>query len=357
VLTIWRHYSARFLRAFLASLAILALMLTAVDAMLHLAALFEEADSPRAALRFLFERAAGAYAEFLIPISAFAAAFWCAGTAALSREVLALKAGGVSPLAALAPVVALALLLGSAHAELVERTGVPAAAALAARRNPNAGDAFVRAGGVWFHAGRVVYSAGTVDEASGVVRDIRVYERDAAGRLVRTIHARRGARLAPQRWEFEDAWVRELEPGAPAQPPRERREARVVLELASDRSPQLRKSELPGLARDELRAYAAQRGDESSGDARVALANRESGPWAVPLFAAVAIPLALRSEERRSLARAAAQGAALVVAYLIARDVGSSFAASDAALASAFPWLTLAAVAAFGLLKLARISR
>ena len=357
MLTIWRHYSARFLRAFVASLAILALMLIAVDAMLHLAALFEEATTPRAALRFLFERAAGAYVEFLIPIATFAAAFWCAGTAALSREALALKAGGVSPLAALAPVVLLALPLSSVHTELVERAGVPAAAALAARRNPGAGDALVQAGGLWFHAGRVVYSAGSVDEASGAVREIRVYERDADGRLVRTIHAQRGVRLAPQRWQFEDAWVRELDPSAFVQPPRERREARVVLELASDRSPQLRRSELPGLAREELRAYAAQRAEDSSGEARVALANRESGPWAVPLFAAIAIPLALRSEERRSLARAAAQGAALVVGYLLARDIGSSFAAREPALASAFPWLTFGCVAAFGLYKLARISR
>jgi lipopolysaccharide export LptBFGC system permease protein LptF len=357
VLTIWRHYSARFLRAFVTSLAILALMLVAVDAMLHLAALFEEAETPRAAIRFLFERAAGAYAEFVIPFAAFAAAFWCAGTAALSREVLALKAGGVSPLAALAPVVLLALLLSSAHAQLVERAGVPAAAALATRKNPGSGDTLVQSGGLWFHVGRVVYSAGSVDGASGAVRDIRVYERNAEGRLVRTIHAQRGVRLAPQRWEFEDAWVRELDPEALTQPPRERREARVVLELASDRSPQLRASELPGLAREELRAHAAQRAGDAAGFARVALANRESGPWAVPLFAAVAIPLALRSEERRSLARAAAQGAALVVGYVLARDVGSSFAAREPALAGLFPWLTLAAVAAFGLLKLARVSR
>jgi lipopolysaccharide export LptBFGC system permease protein LptF len=333
-------------------------MLIAVDAMLHLNALFEESATPRAALRFLFERAAGAYAEHLIPLAALAAAFWCAGTAALSREVLALKASGVSPLAALAPLIALGALLSAAHTQLVERAGVPAAAALAARRNPGGGDVAVQAGDLWFHAGRVVYSARSLDAAGNAVRDIRVYERDAAGRLVRTIHARRGERLAPQRWRFENALVRELDPAALTTPPRERYEARVVLELASDRSPQLRRYELAGLAREELRAYAAQRGEGlGAGEARVALANRESGPWSAPLFAAIAIPLGLRSEEHRSLARAGAQAAALVVAYLLARDVGSSFAAQDVALASAFPWLTFAAVAAFGLFKLARISR
>ena len=358
MLTVWRHYSARFLGAFAAAFAILALLLIAVDAMLHLSALFDEGAGPAGALRFVLERSAGTYAEFLIPIAAFAGSFWCAGGATLQREVLALKASGISPLAAFTPLVVLALALAAVHGQLMERVATPAAAALAARRHPTGGDVRVRGGEVWFHAGRVLYSVGSLDASRGVVGEIRVYERDASGQLVRTIHARRGERLAPQRWAFENALVREIDPAARSQPPRERREARIVIELASDRSPQLRRDELPGLPREQLRAYVTQRGDgPGAGEARVALANRESGPWAVPLFAALAIPLALRSEERRSLARAGAQGAGLLIAFLLARDVGSSFAASDPRLAAAFPWLTLAALAAFGLAKLARVGR
>jgi lipopolysaccharide export LptBFGC system permease protein LptF len=356
VLTVWRHYAARFLRAFVAALAILALLLIAVDAMLHLASLLDDASSPAEALRRLAERTLGAYAEFLVPAATFAGAFWCAGSATLQRETLALKASAISPLAAFAPLLALACGLAALHFAAIESLGVRAAARLAAARNPGGGDVRVRAGDVWYHAGRVVYSARGVDPRSGVLSTVHVYERDGAGRLVRTIQAARAERLAPQRWSFDEALVREFDPERIADAPRERRERRVLLELASDRSPRLRRDELAGLSRDALRDYIAahQATGADSSDARIVLHNRLSGPFAVIAFAALAIPLALRSEERRSLARAALQGAALFVAYLLARDMGSSFAARSPAIAFAFPWLTISALAALALAMLAR---
>ncbi len=358
VVTVWRHYAARFSRAFAAALAILALLVIAVDAMLHLASLFEQAPTAGAALEILIERALGAYLEHLIPVATFVAAFWCAGSASMGREVLALKASGISPLVALAPVLVLASGVALLHFAAAEQLGVPAAAALAVRKNPAGGDLRVRAGGIWYHAGRVVYSVREVDATTGAVSDIQVYERDVEGRLVRTIRAARAQRIAPQRWEFADARVSEFDPQAPAEPPREQRSARIVLELASDRSPRLSRGELAGLPLAALQRVAAERAvlGAEAGAARVALHNRLSSPLAVVLFAALAIPLALRSEERRSLARAALQGAALLLAFFLARDYGSSFAARSVEVAAAFPWFTLAAFAALGAIALRRVA-
>ncbi|HEU4427135.1 MAG TPA: LptF/LptG family permease [Myxococcota bacterium] len=356
MLTVWRHYAARFLRAFAAALAILALLLIAVDAMLHLSSLLDDASSPVQGLRRLAERALAAYAEFLIPAAAFVGAFWCAGSATLHHETLALKASAISPLVAFAPLLALAGSLAALHFAAVEAVGVKAAARLAAARNPSGGDVRVRAGDVWYHAGRVVYSARGVDPRSGALSTVHVYERDELGRLVRTIQAARAERLAPQRWAFDEALVREFDPERIADAPRERREQRALLELPSDRSPRLRRDELAGLPRDALRNYIAahQATGADASDARIVLHNRLSGPFAVIAFAALAIPLALRSEERRSLARAALQAAALFVAYLLARDMGSSFAAQSPELAFAFPWLTLGALGVLGVVLLAR---
>jgi lipopolysaccharide export system permease protein len=358
VFTLWRHFAARYASALGAALAILALLLVAVDAMLHLASLAEQADSLSGVVRFLIERCVAAYSEYLLPIAGFVAAFWCAGTATLQREVLALKSSGVSPLRAFAPLLALALALSALHARLLEDFAAPAAAALAARNNPSGGDVRVRAGGVWYDAGRVVYWARAVD-ASGVVHDVRVYERNAAGQLVRTIAAARGTRLAPQRWEFQDAIVREIDPAARGAPAHERRAARAVLELAADRSPKLRPEELAGMPLATLRRTVSEHlaAGTHSGDARIVLHNRLSSPAAVFAFTLLALPLALRSEGRRSLARAALQGAALLIVYVIARDMGSTFAAGDRALAAAFPWLTLAALTLLALLLLARSPR
>jgi lipopolysaccharide export LptBFGC system permease protein LptF len=357
VFTLWRHYAARFLSALLAALAILALLAVAVDAMLHIGSLAEETDSLAAALRLLLERSAAAYTEYLLPIAAFVAAFWCAGGAMLQRETLALKASGISPLAALAPLLLLALALCALQGVALETLGVRAAAAIAARKSPHAGDVRVREGGAWYHAGRVVYWAREVD-AHGVAHDVRLYERDAAGQLVRTIAAARATRLRPQTWEFAQARVRELDPARRDAPPRDRRETRAVLELPSDRSPVLGRHELAALPLATLRRLVATLGTSgSAGDARILLHNRLSSPPAVFVLALLAIPLALRSEGRRSLARAALQGAALVVLYLMARDMGSSFAARSRDLAITFPWLTLGALELLALLLLARTPR
>ena len=358
VITVWRHYAARFSRAFAAAFAILALLLIAVDAMLHLASLFEQAPTAAAALRLLIERAVGAYLEHLMPVAAFVAAFWCAGSASLQREVLALKASGISPLVALAPMLVLAVAIAALHLAAAERLGVPAAAALAARKNPAGGDVRARAGSVWYHAGRVVYSVQELDPTTGAVHGIQVYERDSEGRLLRTIHAAHGERIAPQRWQFTQARVREFDPRAPAAPPREQHSERIVLELASDRSPRLSRGELAGMPLATLRgivANGAATGAEP-GAAQLVLNNRLSSPLSVLLFAALAIPLALRSEERRSLARAALQGAALLVAFFLARDYGGSFAARSSELAAVFPWLTLGAFALVGAFAMRRVA-
>ena len=125
MLTLWRHFAARTLSAFAAALAILALLLVAVDAMLHLASLAEEARSLPHALRLLFERSAAAYGEHLLPIAGFVAAFWCAGTATLRRETLALKASGISPVRAFLPLLALALGGTALHVQLAEGVVAP----------------------------------------------------------------------------------------------------------------------------------------------------------------------------------------------------------------------------------------
>jgi lipopolysaccharide export LptBFGC system permease protein LptF len=357
VFTVWRHYTARFLRAAVAAFAILALLLISVDAMLHLASLFEQARTPAEAVQLLLERAGSTYAEYLLPIAAFVAAFWCAGTATLQREVIALKAGGISPLAAFAPLLGLALVLSALQSTAIETLGVRAAAARIARKSPSSGDAQVHASGTWYHAGRVLYSARDVDATTGVVHEIRVYERDRAGQLVRTIAAARAERVAPQRWRFEDALVREFDPDARFAPPRERREAIAWIDLPSDRSPRLRRDELAGLPLATLRRYVASRiaAGANPGQARVVLHNRLSAPAAVLVFALLGVPLALHSEGRRSLARAALQGAGLVVVLLTARETGSNFAALSPELAAAFPWLTLGLLALLGLGSLARV--
>ncbi len=357
--TLWRHHAGRFARAFAAALAILALLVIAVDAMLHLATLLEGGRSATDAVRLLLERCAGAYLQYLMPVAAFAGAFFCVARASRAGELIALKAGGISPLAAWLPVLGIALALAALHALALETLGVRAAGALARQLDPGGGDVRVRGGGIWYHAGRVVYRAQRVDARSGAARDVRVYERDAEGRLRRTIAAQSAERLSPQRWRFSGARVVELDPSDPEVPAREQRADELTLSLAADRSPRLSLRELAGLPLPALRLYvdAALSAGDDPGAARVVLHNRLTSPLLVPLFALLGAALALAADPARGLARAALLGVTLLLALLLARDYGTSFAARSGPGAAWFPWLTVAAFALVCAVRLRRVPR
>jgi hypothetical protein len=310
VFTLWRHYAARFLSAFAAAFAILALLLVAVDAVLHLASLADETDSLAAAVLLLLERSAAAYAEYLLSLSAFVAAFWSAGNATLQRETLAMKAGGISPLVAFAPLLVLGLALSVLHFGAMETLGVRAAAALAARKNPSGGDVRVRAGGVWYHAGRVVYSAREVDR-DGVVRTTFACT-SATPPGSSCAPSRRRARSGSRRSAGSSS-TRACESSTRRRQSRHRASAAKRASCSSSRA-----TAAHSCGATSSRASRSRRcADAAASRAALTPATRASccTPSQRPCrglswLALLAIPLAPRSEGRRSLARAALQGAA-----------------------------------------------
>ena len=101
---------------------------------------------------------------------------------------------------------------------------------------------WLRAGTIWYHTGRYVYNIASADAGSDSVRDIRVFERNEGGRLVRLIQASRARRIAPHEWRFEDATVRRFDPSQPTAPPNVERAREIanvvkpqVVDLLADR--------------------------------------------------------------------------------------------------------------------------
>jgi lipopolysaccharide export LptBFGC system permease protein LptF len=358
VSTLWRHYAARFARAFVASLLILTLLVIAVDTLLELDEIPEAERTLAAAALRVWLRTLAQYLTYLIPAAAFAAAFVCVAQGARAREIIALKAGGVNPLLALAPVYVGALAAGLLLALAQETVGVRAAAVLAELSGARRG-LVTRSGSIWYNAGRVIYSAREADAEGERVKDIHVFERDERGRLLRHVHAESAERLSPQRWRFEQAVVRSFDPDAPTAEPRFERSAEVTLELAADRTPRLDPSELAALPLPTLGDYvrAVMAAGGSPGPARVAYHERASAPALALLFALLAVPLALSIEVTRGLALPALLSVMLVAAFLFARAAGSGFAQSGGPLAAWLPWATLGAFLLFAGVQLARAPR
>jgi lipopolysaccharide export system permease protein len=347
------------LRSFLGSVAILALVVIVVDMLLHLEDVFEATDTLWGAIQTLLMRTASLYLPYLLPFAAFTGVFLSLGLAARSREVLAMKAGGISPLRAIVPVFLWSVAISLAALVLNETVTVPASSTLNEQLGIRPGQIYLRSGTIWYHTGRFIYNIRSSDPTKDTVRDIRVFERDEAGRLIRLIQAERARRKAPSIWLFQDATMRSFDPENPGAPPSVERSPGITLELAEERSPRRLEAELATLpvwtvARHVLTVRAS--GDEAPG-AEALLSERLSVPLLVILFALLAIPLSLRIEQTQSVALPAVQAVFLLFLFLMAREYVPRFASLGAVAAALAPWLVLTPFFAFGAWRLARIPR
>jgi lipopolysaccharide export LptBFGC system permease protein LptF len=336
----------------------LTLLVIAVDTLLELDEIPEDERTLSAAAVRVGLRTLAQYLAYLVPAASFAAAFVTVAQGARAREIVALKAGGVNPLVALAPVFGAALLAGLGLALVQETAGVRAAAVLAGRTGAMRGE-LTRSGAIWYNAGRVVYSARESDPEGERVADIQVLERDEQGRLLRQIHAERAVRLSPQQWRFENAVVRSFDPTDPTTPPQFERAADITLELAADRTPRLHPDELAALTLPTLGDYvsAVLAAGGSPGPARFVFHQRASAPALALLFALLAVPLALSIETTGALARRALQGVLWVALFLFLRDAGSGIAQAGGPPAVWLPWTTVAAFFALATVRLIRSPR
>jgi lipopolysaccharide export LptBFGC system permease protein LptF len=355
--TLWRYVGTRFLLSLLTSFVVLTLVLLVVDMLLNLDEVLEAEKTLFGAVRFLFTRTAALYLPYLIPAATFTGAFVCLGQAARAREVVAIKAGGISPLRAVLPVFALALVAAVLALLLSETVTVRASAALGQLRGATRGDVSLRSGTIWYHTGRFIYNIRDPHPRSDEVGDIRVFERNDAGRLVRLVQARGARRLEPRRWVFRDATVREFDPVDPSAPPRVERAAQLELELAEDRSPRLSAVELAGLPLWTLAGYVhavrSDRGDP--GPAGELLHQRLTVPLLVILFALIAVPLGLRVEQTRSLSLPALEGVIVLFLFVSLREYAPSLAPGAGLPASAVLWGVVGLFAGYGTWQLLRV--
>lgn len=350
--TLARYVATRFLRALLGSFLILAAAVVVVDMLLNLEDVLEAERTLSGAVRYLLLRLAAVYLPYLLPVATFGATFFAVGVLARNREIVAMKAGGISPRLALIPVFIAAALVAIVSLLANETLTVRATAALSERSGRPAGDIELGAGTIWYHTGRYIYNLSAPDARSESVSDVRVFERNEEGRLVRLIQAARARRLAPHEWRFEAATVRTFDPARPTAPPQVRRAREITLRLEEEGSPRLLQAEIASLPVWTLAQYVHASGGDVR--ARALLQQRLTGPLLVVLFALLALPLGLRVERTRSLALPALQGVIVLFFFLLAREYGASFTSASAVGAAVAPWAIVLAFAGLGGLQLAR---
>jgi lipopolysaccharide export system permease protein len=350
-----RYLLARFLVSLFSVLVVLVLLILVVEILLNVEEILE-ADG---GFTSLFLKIGSSYLlQYLLPASALFGGFIALGSAARSRETLALKAGGISPLAATLPIAMAGVVLALGSYLLSDTVVVAASKAFNRMTQKGTGDLVLRQGTFWYHNGRYVYNFADRDEDGGRVHDVVVFERDDRHRLVRRISARSATVREGRRWHFEAATSRRFDPDAPGSPPLVEEAEEIVVELDEEPSAALLKREVAALSSGDLRGYIATRAGKGRDVTRgkALLQDRYTEPLAVLLFSLLAIPLGLRVEQTRSLSRGALQAVMVMFVYYSVRQTASTLAA-EGVLPAVAPWAAVALFLAAGGVALARLPR
>ncbi len=354
-----RYLLRRFLIHFAVVFVLLILAVSVVDTLLELDDLMGEAGGVREALWSMALRVPALHLMILIPATAFAAAFVSLGMAARRAEIIAMKAGGISPLRVVLPLLLAAGVVSGLAGILNETLVVSSVQTRRQLDGSDRGQLTFRRGSFWYHRGRFVYNVQDADPEARTLRGVAVFELDPRGRLVRSIHAARAEIAESGDWRLLDASVRRFDPEQPAQPVRFERLPETQLALSEEPTLTLLQADVEDLSLRDLRDFLESGSAEglSLVRARALLHERLTDPLSAFLFALLAVPLGLRVEQTRSLARPALQGVVLLFLFYLARQSGAEFARQGLASPVATPWLIFAAFAALGLWRLLRVPR
>lgn len=350
-----RYFLARFVAAFAAVLVVLVLAVGVVELLGDFDDVVGSSEGFAGALLFVALRIPSQWLPLLVPVAAFVAAFVALGTAARSLEFVAIKAGGVSPLRVLVPVVVAGAVVSGLGLAANETLGIRAHEAW--RRHVGGEDQVeFRRGSFWYHKGRYVYNVRDADPQARQLRQVAIFELDGSGQLVRSIQAAR-ARIEDGRWQLDDAVIRRFVPGEPEAPVSFERLAHTELVLSEDLA--LFDAGVQGLSIADLREYREERppDDPEAIRAEALLHDRITEPLSAFVFVLLAIPLGLRVERTRSLAVPALQGVGALFAFWTVREYGIALATQGVVAPAATPWLILAAAAAASAWLLARTPR
>lgn len=351
-----RYFLTRFVLTFAAMLAVLVLAVGVIELLGDFDDVVGSSEGFAGALLFVALRIPSQWLPLLVPVAAFAAAFVALGTAARSLEFVAIKAGGVSPLRILVPVVLAGVVVSGLGLAANETLGIRAHEAW--RRHVRGEDQVeFRRGSFWYHKGRYVYNVGDADPQARQLRQVAIFELDASGQLVRSIQAVRARIDDHGRWQLDDAVIRQFVPGAPGAPVAFERLPHTELVLTEELA--LFDAGVQGLSIADLREYREDRppDDPEAIRAQALLHDRLTEPLSAFVLVLLAIPLGLQVERTRSLAVPALQGVGALFVFWTVREYGMTLASQGIVAPAATPWLILAVFAAASAWLLARTPR
>lgn len=335
-----RYMLTRFTFWFVACFMLLCAVAASADLLIEFERVRELGGEGLQPLVYLLMRLPAMHFQYLVPIAAFAAALFTLGTAAVGLEVVAAKAGGISPHRLMLPVLAGAAAITGLTWLMNDTLVVHARHYVERPEQADGPDIVFRGGSFWYHRGRTIYNIRGADAETGTLFGVSVYERDAQDRLVRSVHAGRASIEGPDAWRFHDAIIRRFDPTEPTRSGSFEKAGEIVLTVADDPDLGVLEADPAMLSTADLQRYieAREAEGENTRPFRGILQARLAEPLTVFVFALLALPAAFRAERTRGLATPALQGVLLLVAYWFVSGLGNMVASRGLAYAELVPW-------------------
>ena len=353
-----RYYLTSYLSLFVSILFASMIVIVIIELLLNFEQIMEDHAGFADLATYLFLRLPSYYFRDLIPVTSFAAVFFCLGLAARRHELTAVKTGGISPHRMVVPILAAATVLSGAMLIVSETVVLSATRALIRLENPGEEIAY-RRGSFWYHRGDTIYSVREADRNLKTLRGVRIFETSPVGRLLQSTQSEFVQVDESNRWHLRDATVRKFDPSNPASPAIVERRTETVVDVAAEHDLARLDARAKTLSLSELHAYIRARSVEGR-DVEIfrgMMSARLAEPLTVIVFAMVAIPLGLSVERHRSLATAAVVGIAILGAFYTTRTAATMLSAAALTPATQTPWFVIAGFGGFAAFRLARIPR
>jgi lipopolysaccharide export LptBFGC system permease protein LptF len=303
-------------------------------------------------------RLASYYMTDVIPIASFLAVFITFAWAGRAMELVGIQAGGIRLTRVILPVLVLTLILSFAtavlHETVIRRSQqISSGQGAGDHRQPEFGrEAF------WYHRGRTITNISFADAETRTLHGVEIFERGPKGAIARVIRAEIVQIANDGVWHLGNAAVWTFDPLDPSSATKLEKNASLTLDLDAIGGDALLHADPEHLPLAALADYLEANSENTSSSLRKLHGRyheRLASPWLVAVFGWLALPFALRVDERGRFGPPAAAAVAALSGFFLLRSAGETLAQQELIPVGLTPWLAIAIVILGSTIALRRV--
>jgi len=297
--------------------------------------------------RALGIRLASYYMTDVIPIASFLAVFITFAWAGRSMELVGIQAGGIPLIRVIVPVLITTLILSFATAILHETVIRRSQQISFGENEGHHRQPDFRRKAFWYHRGRTITNISFADPKTRMLHGVEIFERGAAGTITHVIRAEVVQIANDGVWHLHNAAVWTFDPSDPSAPTQLEKNATLTLDLDSLGGDALLHADPVHLPLAALADYLAGNPENTSSTLRALRGRyhaRAASPWLVAVFGWLALPFALRVDERGRFGGPAASAVAALSGFFLVRSAGETLAQQELFPVGLTPWLAIGLV-------------